>query len=202
MDLIISVPRAHVEPSSLDNLVERFLELFVHAFGFEWMTPKFHWLLHFGDHLEKWHILLNCFVLERRHRIAKRYATELKNISKDASQSLLMEVTSHHLSLLRSPQVFNYAVGLVGGRPASKKARDLLNTMLECITPEIEVHTSSEARFNALAHCQKGDVVLIRHDSSFIVGQVLLDARVEGALWSCAIEWSLHAINMGAGYAA
>ena len=73
----------------------------------------------FGGHLKKWHILLNCFVLERRHRIAKRYATELKNISKDASQSLLMEVTSHHLALLRSPKVFNYAVGLVGGKPAS-----------------------------------------------------------------------------------
>ena len=42
VDFIISAPRAHVEPSSLDNLVERFLELFVHAFGFEWMTPKFH----------------------------------------------------------------------------------------------------------------------------------------------------------------
>ena len=131
----------------------------------------------------------------------KRYATELKNISKDASQSLLMEVTSHHLALLRSPKVFNYAVGLVGGRPASKKARALLNTMLECITPETEVHTSSEARFNALAHCQKGDVVLIRHDSSFIAGQVLLHASVEGVLLSLVTEWSLHSTNMEAGHA-
>ena len=72
VDFLISAPRAHVEPSSLDNLVERFLELFVHAFGFGWMTPKFHWLLHFGEHLKKWHILLNCFVLERRHRISKK----------------------------------------------------------------------------------------------------------------------------------
>ena len=151
--------------------------------------------------MEKWHILLNCFVLESRHRIAKRYATELKNISKDDSQSLLMEVTSHHLALLRSPKVFNYAVGLVGGRPASKKARALLNTMLECITPETEVHTSSEARFNALAHCQKGDVVLIRHDSSFFAGQVLMHASVEGVLLSLVTEWSLHSTNMEAGYA-
>ena len=112
-----------------------------------------------------------------------------------------MEVTSHHLALLRSPKVFNYAVGLVGGRPASKKARALLNTMLECITPETEVHTSSEARFNALAHCQKGDVVLIRHDSSFIAGQVLLHASVEGVLLSLVTEWSLHSTNMEAGYA-
>ena len=29
VDLIISVPRAHVEPSRLDNFVEKFLELFV-----------------------------------------------------------------------------------------------------------------------------------------------------------------------------
>ena len=133
--------------------------------------------------------------------VLENYATELKNISKDASQSLLMEVTSHHLALLRSPKVFNYAVGLVGGRPASKKARALLNTMLECITPETEVHTSSEARFNALAHCQKGDVVLIRHDCSFIAGKVLMHASVEGVLLSLITEWSLHSTNMEAGYA-
>ena len=97
--------------------------------------------------------------------------------------------------------MFNYAVGLVSPMPASKKARALLNTTLQCITPETEVLTSSEARFNALASCQKGDVVLIRHDSSFIAGQVLLHASVEGVLLSLVTEWSLHSTNMEAGYA-
>ena len=53
----------------------------------------------------------------------------------------------------------------------------------------------------SLAHCQKGAVVLIRHDSSFIAGQVLLRASVEGVLLSLVTEWSLHSTNMDAGYA-
>ena len=47
------IPRAAVEPAHLDRLVEMFLDLFVAAFGFDYMPPKNHWLLHFGDHLQR-----------------------------------------------------------------------------------------------------------------------------------------------------
>ena len=39
-----------MDPAKLHSAVERFLHLFVAGFGAEWMTPKFHWMLHFGDH--------------------------------------------------------------------------------------------------------------------------------------------------------
>ena len=166
----------------------------------EWLTPKFHWMLHFGDYLRKWKILLNCFVLERRHRIGKRYATELKNISKHASKSLLMEVTSHHLAWLRSPTVFDYSVGLVGGKPASNKVKKLLQSLLD-ITDDVEVSVSSTARINALAICHKGDGVLIKHGSSYKAGKVLLHASVNGVPVSYLNEWVLHSINKLAGCA-
>ena len=91
---------ATVDPDKLDKLVEKFLDKFIEAFGIEWMTPKFHWMLHFGDHLRKHSWLLNCFVLERKHRVAKRYATEMKNKGKTANSSLIMEITSHHLAAI------------------------------------------------------------------------------------------------------
>ena len=78
VDCIVSAARSRVDPSRLDQLVERFLELFGDAFGLEWMTPKCHWMLHFGDHLRKWKFLPNCFVLESKHRTPKRFATELR----------------------------------------------------------------------------------------------------------------------------
>ena len=201
VDFILAVARATVEPAKLDQLVERFLELFSDAFGIEWMIPKFHWMLHFGDHLRNWKLLLNCFVLERKHRVPKRYASDLKNISKDASKSLLMEVTSHHLAWLRSPCVFDYSVGPVGGRPASIKVRALLMSMLESITPDTDIIVSRTSRFNALATCYKGDVVLVKYDSSYKAGEVLLHASVNGLPRSLVTEWALHSINRDAGYA-
>ena len=92
---------------------------------------------------------------------------KLKNISKEANKSLLMEVTSHHLAWLRSPHIFDYSVGPVGGRPASTKVRALLHSMLEWITPDTEIVVSREARFNALGICHKGDVVLIKFDRTY-----------------------------------
>ena len=45
--------RSTLQPDTLDALVEDFLAKFSGVWGFAWMTPKFHWMLHFGDHLRK-----------------------------------------------------------------------------------------------------------------------------------------------------
>ena len=52
-----------------------------------------------------------------------------------------------------------------------------------------------------MASCQKGDVVLIKYDSSYKAGQVLLHASVNGVPVSLVTEWGLHSINRDAGYA-
>ena len=115
--------RSSLTPATLDAMVEDFLSKYGTAFGFQWMTPKFHWMLHLGDHLSKFGFLVNCFCLERRHRVAKRYADELKNISKSTGDSLLMEVSCHHLSILHDTGSCNFEVGLRDARPASKKVK-------------------------------------------------------------------------------
>eukprot|EP00959_Pyramimonas_sp_CCMP1952_P068247 1424364-Pyramimonas_sp.AAC.1 len=75
--------------------------------------------------LEKNVRLLICFVLERKHRMPKRYATELANISGSASKSLLSECVADHLSAVKR-HCFDYDVGLVQGRRAPKKSRQLI----------------------------------------------------------------------------
>ena len=42
IDVIVSSPKHRVEPAHLLAAVHKFLELFVHVWGFEWTTPKFH----------------------------------------------------------------------------------------------------------------------------------------------------------------
>ena len=65
VDIVIASARITITPDKLRAAAEKFLQTFVTAWGFDWMTPKFHWLLHFGDILELFKFLLMCFCLER-----------------------------------------------------------------------------------------------------------------------------------------
>ena len=100
IELIVASSRVAVQPQKLLTAVERFLQYFKDAWGCEWMVPNNHWLLHAWRQLANNNKLLSCFCSERKHRVPKRDATDLTNISKNSSRSLLMEVTSHHLGQL------------------------------------------------------------------------------------------------------
>ena len=200
VDLVCASAKTNFDPCKLDQAAEKFLGLFVNAFTFEWLTPKFHWLLHIGDLYARIKLLPNCFVLERRHRIPKRYATELSNTSRRANSSLLMEVTSHHLALINLPGAFDNAIGLVGGRPCSKKLRKLLTEHLECENCW-EVLTGACSRHSTYGICHTGDVVLIKEGSSFRAGQVLLHACVENVPLTVVSAWDLHSLEAELGYA-
>ena len=52
VDIVIASARITITPDKLRAAAEIFLQTFVTAWGFDWMTPKFPWLLHFGDILE------------------------------------------------------------------------------------------------------------------------------------------------------
>ena len=49
IDCLVATGKGLVDPDTLLNAVETFLDKFDTAFGFDWSTPKFHWLLHFSD---------------------------------------------------------------------------------------------------------------------------------------------------------
>jgi hypothetical protein len=184
-DTIVLTARVEVEPAVLLGQVHKFLKLVVDAWGFEYLGPKFHWLLHLPEVLIKVGVLLNCFALERKHRIAKRYATELTNTSKDASGSLISEVVSHQLGMLDKPGAFDFGVGLVGGRPAPKSVRQMIISSIDIEDDSCSIKVAKESRFSAIGSCMRNDVVLVReNDSSFRAGQVQLHCDVEGVALS------------------
>ena len=134
VDLILATCRMEVPAARLLAVVENLLDLFKTAWGVEWMIPKFHRLLNFPAQLSatKFGKLLNCFCLERKHRVAKRYAEQITNTSGKTAASLIMEVTCHNLGQLsNNSAVFSFTVGLVDGKPPSKAARTRANRMFE-----------------------------------------------------------------------
>ena len=76
IDIIRSAPRVAVPPAMMLTAVEKCLGMRSAEFGFDKMTPKFHWMLHFPSQLQKYKTMLNCFCLERKHRAAKGYCSE------------------------------------------------------------------------------------------------------------------------------
>ena len=161
--------------------------------------PKFHWLLHLPSVLRKFSRLLNCFCLERKHRVPKRYATELTNTS--SRTALLMEVTSHHLGQLSEPDSFRFSVGLVGARAPSKATKQSLARNLSIDCAEQHVLWSNESRFSPLATCKKGDMVLFRSgDGGTKAGSVQLHLEVEGVAVSLLSLLSLVRAEAGSGY--
>ena len=191
-ELIAATHRMDVSPARLLGSIHRFLELFVASWGFEWLTPKCHWMLHYAESLARNGKLFNCFVLERKHRVPKRYAEDIKNISRNASTSILSEVLCHNLASLKRP-VFDFSIGLVGGRPASKATRKLIWRVLELEDRNDVVMISNVSRISALESCQRYDVVLLRdgHDS-IRAGKVALHFAAGGLQLSLVHLWTLH----------
>ena len=87
IELIAASARITVQPEELLTAVDKFLHLFKDSWGYEWMTPKFHWTLHFWKQLQHSKKMLSCFCLERKHRVPKRYATEIKKTFQRAAAS-------------------------------------------------------------------------------------------------------------------
>ena len=148
IETLMQAPKIKPDPTWLLSLCERFLDLFKEAWGYDFMIPKFHWMLHY--HTQP---LLNCFCLERKHRVPKRYAGDILNISKKPSQSLLMETTSHHLCQLGRAGAFKFNVGLVGGKPANKKLHRMVAAAL--YTESSDIKYSVESRFGKFGTCKK-----------------------------------------------
>jgi hypothetical protein len=201
VDIVIASARIKIEPSKLHTAVETFLERFTAAWGFDWMTPKFHWLLHFTRMLVRFKCLLMCFCLERKHRVAKRYATELTNISKNSSASLLMEVTSHHFSQLEAPASFDFSVGLIDAKKLTKAAQRALARELTLDCTVHDVMCSKVMRYSSLATCAKTDIVLFKHNGSMSAGLVHMHISVDDVPVSLVTVFELVKLHAGTGYA-
>lgn len=189
IDLIVSTPKRRIEPANLLAAVHKFLELFVAVWGFEWTTPKYHWLLHFAEFLAKMHEIMdddddwgwlpNCFALERKHKLGKRYATERTNTTRMKSGGLLSEVLCQHMSDMDNAPRFR--IGLVQGHKATKAVQTQIRSSLE-LSDDILVEVARSSWHSNLSYSTKGDFVLFRNhaDGTMKAGKVQLHFEAGG----------------------
>ena len=95
IDCLSCFARGKITPETIKRCVHTFLQLFCDVFGFEYMTPKFHWLLHFGDYAKRFGMLVACYVHERKHKMVKRYPNDLHLLFDSPTYQIIYDMGTH-----------------------------------------------------------------------------------------------------------
>ena len=188
VDAFMLVARAKMTAERLHDVIVRYLTSFKAVHGDEYMVPKFHWLLHCGWQYMKHGILIACFVHERKHRMLKRYARAIRNTSRDWEQSMLAEVTDHHLAAL-DHEDFSFDARLVG-ESLKRPAADLVALLRVAFGGNADIKIANDARFSEWGVARRGDVVMIVANGVHVVGRAFLFAAIDGDIFVGVDLWT------------
>ena len=161
LDLLQSIATHKLEPSQLVQAVEKALDAFVAAGWKHLMIKKFHWLLHYGDHLQRFKMLPACWSMERKHKLVNKFANPLCNTIK-FEQSVLEELLSHKLATLKQDGLFESATKLVNPHPCSKSFAQFVSSCFAAAISIDECLIGAHAKFSSGSSCSKADVVLLQ----------------------------------------
>ena len=135
LDLIQVIPLQIVSCDQLEDSVASFLQACLACNLLSSMTTKFHWLLHLPFHVKKFEakglgrMLPSCFVQERKHKVAKRYAENICNTSRFET-SILQEIICHDLAQLKGSNSFQCKARLEKESPVPRKLADFFETTI------------------------------------------------------------------------
>ena len=114
MDLLQAIPTGRVDEPMLEAPVVEYMTLHVLAFGTNSCHQKFH---NFG-HLPRWlgrhGLLINCWAHERKHRVPKRFATDVCNTYHNWESTVLQDCTNDHIAALQRRDLFRPDSFLLG----------------------------------------------------------------------------------------
>ena len=153
------------------------MELCVEAGWRDRMIPKFHWMIHYPAHLERYGTLVTCFVHERKHKLAKRYGTDIHN-TRSYGKSVLSEIVAHQLWQVNNDTSFDLSSRLVEPHRASKKVKEHVRVLLN--VSDGEVWTCVKGVVAPMTQVRRGDILLVRSPDSihFVAGEVWLLASI------------------------
>jgi len=187
----LCVPYGTVSHDVLEHRVKSFLDQCVHAGWRNFFHPKFHWAVHMPRHLFKFGWLPSCWVLERKHKVAKAFGGPVRN-TKDYDRTLLYECVCQHMFEAAKPNVFSLRAGLVTPRPAPQKMKDCLRSQLGLDDVDLATCVSSvDARYSHVGTCHRGDVVLFQHGASLLAAEVWFHCEVHTVPVTLMSVWSL-----------
>ena len=161
VDLLQNVTRGGVEAALLDVSIQEHLAKSRAVYGVDIWTWKWHASAHLPQMLLQHGTLLSCWTHERRHKVAKRYMKDRKNL-KSYERSVIEDVTLKQMYDLDTEW---RKQGLVDPKKPSRKMLDGITSLMN-----VPVHASVQcSRVVAVRACQitKGDVALANAQSDW-----------------------------------
>ena len=175
LDLIASTAMYSVQPQTLREAVEAFYTKVNEAGWAKKAHSKFHWLVHFPQHLEKHRMLPGCLVHERKHRVAKRFADDVRNTT-SYEQSLLRQMLAHDVAALEDADwVCGGAPLLLRPRMPTKKEARIFQVWFP--RQDVLVALAANMRPGILS---RGDYAVLKHKSPMELVQLWLFLEVAG----------------------
>ena len=98
VELLKRSAREIVSADEYNAVASSFLKAFADLYGHDLMTPKFHSSMHFGWFVNKWNRLPNCFCLERKHKMPKRWSFVFERFAKKgaAASCVYISISRFH----------------------------------------------------------------------------------------------------------
>jgi len=193
LQLLECTARGAVTPETFEGALLPYLNSFKHLYGTESLIDKHHMSLHLIEQIM--YGLPNCFVLERKHKNAKRFSNIIMNTKSNWDASALREITSRHIAVLQHGDAVHF-VEHACLQNYSRPSKKFLSCMHSLFGNDVGIATSTTARINKWESCSRGDVVMIGLPNTGIaVGRVMfhVDVRsdVSKLLCSCIERWVL-----------
>ena len=165
------------------------------------MIPKFHWTVHLPRHLARFNCLPNTWVHERKHRVAKRYANDVKNLQ-IYERSVSKEIICHNLADLAVSGIFDLCTAVI---QPHRPTRALLAFLRGEIGPNAtcdNCRTAAAARIGGKGDsCCKSDVVFIKAACGGIhAGRVWFHIESDGSTYSLVDLWAPAAHDAKVGW--
>jgi len=198
LDLLVFVARGNVSWQQLNTAIDTFLKACITAGWRSYMHPKFHWTIHLVRELQKFGMLLTCWVHERKHKMVKRYTNNQRNTRK-YELSILSEVTCQHFHDIANVMAFNLDVGLQP--PVYKCPQD----MADAVRAELGLYnmllctTSKTARVSKFEVVHTNDVVVFKDHDRFQVGQISCLVSADEMSFAVIDHWSVEEKNLQQG---
>ena len=180
MDQLQAIPLELVSPNLLRSTIRKLLRATVDAGWAEYLHPKSHWLVHLPRHLDHFGFLPSCFVHERKHRLVKRYSSDISNtISFD--KSVMAELLCQHFTDIEDDDSFNMGVGLLRPKMAPLKMVKFMENELNMNLSSVRITTSPICRIKPTGVCHKKDLVMISSHlrGSFVLAEVWFHAALD-----------------------
>ena len=192
LDLLTSQMHGCVRVSQFKAAVDNFLRACVDAGWADYLHPKFHWTIHLVLELQRFDVLLSCWVHERKHAMVLRYLRDIRNTLKYET-SILSETTCHHLHELSKPSKFDRRVGLVLPiAPCKEKMAAFLRKELGGACRLLQ--HARRCRVSEFEVCTARDVVLLRGEP-LLVGEVWFFAASDGKAFALVSAWATESKN-------